>query len=227
MKQWCVLLVISSSVVFAQPSPKFIDRENSFAIFGGMSVNMVAASGIVEYINAVSTYAHRVDDFASAADFFWGVEFPVSSEWGLKLEHSYLFKSYSFLGNGGGTYDFFYSVHAPTLLVQKVITGKGYFVKFGAGGGYHFGDAEQKISNFGATSYYTSEGIGVKGEITGQTAFDENFFGYISGHLGWEFLGELEETSTKQKLSHPGNASETVNLDYFFIGIRFGVIYYF
>ena len=221
-----MILVIFSSVALAQHSPKVIQRENSFALFAGMSVNAVAASDIVDYINSVSTYAQRVDDFASAVDFFGGVEFPVGKGWGMKLEHTYLVKSYNFPGNTGGTYDFFYSVQVPSVLVQKVISGDGYFVKFGAGGGYHFGSAEQTISTYGISSDYTAEGIGLKAEMTGQTAFDENFFGYISGHLGWEFLGELKEAATEQNLSQPTNVSEPVKLNYFFAGIRFGVIYY-
>lgn len=225
MKQWCAAFVICSLVLHSQELQKqFLRQENSFAVCGGMSINAIAATSVVDYVNSVALYSQRVDDFASAVDFFIGVEFPVGSEWGLKFEHSYLFKSYNIL-SAGGNYDFFYSVHAPSLLVHKVVTGEGYFFKMGAGGGYHVGSAEQK-DFYGLNAHYTATGIGVKGELTGQTAFDENFFGYISGHLGWEFLGELEETTTKQKLSHPGNASETVKLNYFFAGIRFGVIYY-
>jgi len=227
MKQWCFAFVLCSSVVLAQNSKQFIHRENSFAVFGGMSVNAVAAADIVDYINSVSTYAQRVDNFASAVDFFGGVEFPVGNEWGLKVEHTYLFKSYNFLGNSGSAYNFFYSVQAPSILIQKVITGEGFFVKLGAGGGYHFGSATQTISTYGTSSEYTAKGIGIKGEIVGQTGFDENFFGYISGHLGWEFLGDLKETSTGKILTQPDNATKTVNLNYFFAGIRFGVIYYF
>ncbi len=29
---------------------------------------------------------------------------------------------------------------SPSVIIQKVISGKGYFVKIGAGGGYHFGN---------------------------------------------------------------------------------------
>ena len=226
MKLWYVLLVVYSSLAFAQNSARFSQRQNSFALFGGMSINAVAASDIVDYINTVSTYAQRVDNFASAVDFFGGIEFPVGGTWGIKLEHTYLFKSYTILGNAGETYDFFYSVHAPSVLVQKVITGEGYFVKFGAGGGYHIGGAEQKISTYGSTSDYTAKGIGLKAEVVGQTAFDENFFGYIGGHLGWEFLGKLHNTAEGQTLSLPNDESRTVKLNYFFAGIRFGVIYY-
>ena len=226
MKLWCVLLVVYSSLALAQNSAHFVQRQNSFAVFGGMSINAVAASDIVDYINSVSTYAQRIDNFASAVDFFGGIEFPVGDKWGIKLEHTYLFKSYTILGNAGETYDFFYSVQAPSVLVQKIITGEGYFVKFGAGGGYHFGSAEQKISTDGTTSDYTAKGIGLKAEAVGQTAFDENFFGYIGGHLGWEFLGELHNAAARQTLSQPNDGSHAVKLNYFFAGIRFGVIYY-
>ncbi len=222
MKKLTFLLLIPS-FLFSQSTP--IERNNSFAVFGGMGVHLVSAPDVVEFINTTSAFSQRVDDFGTAVDFFGGIEFPIDGEWGMKAEHSYLFKSYSVLGNLGGTYDFFYSVHSPSLMVQKIISGRGYFVKLGAGGGYHVGYASQKVSTFGTTTEYTADGIGVKAEIVGQTAFDDDLYGYIGGSLGWEFIGELKDNNGIE-LTAP-NSSKPVTLQYFHAGIRFGINYYF
>lgn len=213
-------------MLFAQTKSVAVERKNTVAVFAGMGVHMVSAPGVVEYINAVSTLAQRVDDFGAAVDFFGGVEFPIDDEWGIKIAHSYLFKSYTFAEKvNGTTYEIFYATQSPSIIIQKIIVGKGYFVKFGAGGGYHFGTLTQKISTFGTTTEYTSNGIGVKTEVVGQTAFDENVYGYIGGSLGWEFIGDLKENDNK-KLPMP-NSAKTVSLNYFHAGIRFGMNYYF
>ena len=132
MKQlFLFFLFVSISASQLRKQPVATERENTFALFGGMGVHMVAAPDIVEYINTITTFSQRVEDFGTAVDFFGGIEFPLTKDWGIKLEHSYLFKSYSVPGNLGGTYDFYYSIQSPSILVQKVISGKGFFLKIG------------------------------------------------------------------------------------------------
>ena len=225
MKKFSFVLIFIT-IGFSQ-SNKLItvkERENTFAVFGGIGVHLVAAPKIVDYINSTTTFSQRVDDFGTVIDFFGGAEFPIDKEWGIKAEHSYIFKSYSFPGNLGGTYDFYYAVQAPSVLIQKIVSGPGYFFKIGAGGGYHFGFASQTVSTFGITTEYSCGGLGLNAEAVGQTAFDENFFGYIGASLGWEFLGDLKDKNGKY-LSAP-NSAERVSLQYFHAGIRFGVVQY-
>lgn len=214
------MMVVCELFAVSQQQPLLVQRENTFAVVAGMGVNLVNAPEVVEYINSNAAYGQTVDDFATGVDFFGGVEFPLSGEWGLKIEHTYLFKSYNFLSRSGATHEFFYAVHAPSVIIQRVIGGKGYFVKMGAGGGYHVGIGTETISTFGTSTEYTASGAGVKAEIVGQTAFDENFYGYIGGQLGWEWLGEFSERETTVSLVR------TKELRYFFAGLRFGVTYY-
>jgi hypothetical protein len=213
-----MLFLLFSATVSAQTKSIAVERKNSIAVFGGMGVHMVSAPDVVEYINSISTFAQRVDDFGVAVDFFGGVEFPIADEWGVKLEHSYLFKSYSFPGKLGGTFDIFYATQSPSVIIQKIITGRGFFVKLGAGGGYHFGTLTQEHSTLGTTNKYSANGIGVKAEAIGQTAFDDNTYGYIGGSLGWEFYDT--------KFMMP-NSAQPVSLRLFHAGIRFGMNYYF
>lgn len=213
-----ILFFVIGTMLSAQTKSIAVERKNTFAVFGGMGVHMISAPDVVEYINSVSSYAQRVNDFGVAVDFFGGVEFPIDNEWGVKLEHSYLFKSYTFPGNLNGTYEIFYATQSPSIIIQKIIVGKGYFVKFGAGGGYHFGLLTQKVSTFGTTTKYSTTSIGVKTEIVGQTAFDDNVYGYIGGSLGWE--------NDINQFTMP-NSSKPISLNYFHAGIRFGMNYYF
>lgn len=219
MKRVMITTILSLSIMHAQ-QPRFVERENSFAVVAGMGVNLMNAPEIVDYVNATAAYGQTIDDFATAVDFFGGVEFPVNEEWGIKIVHSYFFKSYNFIATTGATHDFFYSVQAPSVLVQKIIAGGGYFVKMGAGGGYHFGAATETISTFGISREYSASGIGLQAEIVGQTAFDETLYGYIGGQLGWEWLGKFSGTDATISLV------KTKQLRYFFAGLRFGVTYY-
>lgn len=224
--KYLIIGIFCSSALAAQTQHTFVQRENGTAVVAGMGINLVNAPDIVDYINATAVSNQRVDDFATAVDFFGGVEFPVSEEWGLKFEYSYLFKSYTFLATTGATHDFFYSAQAPSIIVQRVISGDGFFVKMGAGGGYHFGTAEEKISTFGTSTNYSASGFGMKAEIVGQTAFDENFYGYIGGQLGWEMLGSLKNSNQSLQYNQPQTGTQTAALNYFFAGLRFGVTYY-
>jgi hypothetical protein len=226
MKKISYVLLMCSAVSLSQTTHAVvINNKNSISAFAGMGINRVAAADIVEYINSISLYTQQVSAFTTAVDFFGGVEFPVSDEWGMKIEHSYLFSSYNVDGKSGGTYNFFYAVHAPSVMVQRVITGNGYFFKLGAGGGYHFGSVEQKASLYGATTNYSSRGIGIKLDAVGQTAFDESLFAYIGVTTGWEFVGDLKDESGN-KLYLPASTT-SVSLNYFYAGVRFGLSFYF
>lgn len=215
-------ILIVSTCAFAQG--EMIAKKDGVSAFAGMGIQLVKAGDMVRYINATSTFAQRVDDFGVGIEFFGGIEVPISDQWGLKVEHAYLFKSYTFLATNGATHDLFFAVNAPSVIVQRVVTGKGYVVTFGAGGGYHFGSAEQTISTFGGKTRYTASGIGIKGEIVGQTAFDEYLFGYIGGHIAWDFLGELKDD--KGIILANTVRKTQAGLDLFSAGIRFGIIYY-
>lgn len=220
MRELLIVVFLFLSPLFSQTKELFVVRENGVAIVGGMGINLVNAPEIVDYINTIALSSQRVDDFATAVDFFGGVEFPIAETWGLKIEHTYLFKSYSILTTMGATNELFYSVQAPSIIIQKVYSGEGYFVKMGGGGGYHVGSASEKNSTFGITTDYTTSGIGMKVEIVGQTAFDRNLYGYIGGQLGWELLGKFSTSSNAP------SALGTKHLKYFFAGLRFGITYY-
>lgn len=223
--QWIFFFCALPFALYGQQqlSLQLQQKENSFAVSAGMGVNIIRAEGIVEYINLRALSSERVDDWGTAVEFFGGVEFPLTKEWGLKFEHAYLFKTYNVLLTSGGGMTMSYAVQAPSLLVQRVYSGKGYFAKISLGGGYHFANAEQTYSLFSTQESSTAQGLGVKVEVNGQTAFDEHLFGYISGTLGAEFLGKLQNNSGTA-ISFAGT---TASLNALYAGVRFGLLYYF
>ena len=223
-----VCLVCAVRPSFSQPRtptkselPK--ERANTFSLYGGMGVKLGAAPAMVDYINTIADPSQRASDFATDVEFFGGTEFPLGDEWGGALEYAYLFKSYTLATSNAGTYTLFYNIQMPTAIVQYVIPGKGYFVKFGGGIGYHAGSVEQSNSLYGTDSTYTARGFGIKANIVGETAFDEHLFGYISGDMRWEFFGKLKNS----KGNELRNFGQTASLSMFIVGIGFGLIYYF
>ncbi|MDE3057609.1 MAG: hypothetical protein KGJ59_06605 [Bacteroidota bacterium] len=199
------------------------ERPNSVALAAGMGVNLVADPGMVDYINTFSYSTGRASDFAAAVDFFGACEFPVSDEWGAKIEYAYLFNSYNFASNPAGVSTLFYDLTMPTVIAQYVIPGKGYFVKLGGGAGYHFGSVVTTDAVYGETSRYRAQGVGVKVEAAAQTAFGEHLYGYIAGDMRWEFLG----TAKDQNGAALQNEGFAASLSLFSIGLIFGLTYYF
>ena len=201
-----------------------VERPNSFAVSAGMGIDAAIAPGFTDYLNTISP-SQRLPSVATDVEFFGATEFPVSDHWGIKIEYTYLFKSYSLISPfDGAAYNVFYDIQAPSALAQYVIPGKGYFVKFACGGGYHFGSVSQRVSTYGTNSSYTANGIGTKLEVAGQTAFDENLYGYIGGSLHWELLGAVKDAHGNE-LSYNNGPAATLSI--FTVGLAFGLMYYF
>jgi hypothetical protein len=223
-----LVLFAGSGAIAQSSSPERmtaeVERPNSFAISAGMGIDAALAPGFTDYLKSIDP-EEKPSAVATDIEFFGAAEFPVSDRWGIKAEFTYLFKSYNLVSAfDGGTYNVFYSIQAPTLLAQYVIPGKGYFVKFAAGGGYHFGSVSQSVSTYGTSSSYTAKGIGTKIEVVGQTAFDEHLYAYIGGSMRWELLGTVE-SSDGEKLVYNNGPAATLSLAT--AGLTFGLIYYF
>jgi hypothetical protein len=195
---------------------------NRLGVYGGMGIHLVSASSIVKYVNTLAGPADRADDWGTAIEFFGGIELPVSPSWGVKLEHSYLFKSYS-VAVGGYSDQLQYNVQAPMLMAQYVVPGKGYFLKFSGGGGYHWGTVTPPKSIYVVSTIFRAQGVGLRVEAEGQTAFDAHLYGYISGTLGAEFMGKAKADDGRILT----NGSVTASINYVSVGLRFGLMYYF
>ncbi len=199
------------------------ERANTFSIYGGMGISFSAAPGLVNYLNTLADPTQQVSTFGSDVEFFGGAEFPLSVDWGGALEYSYLFKSYTLPTSVAGTYTIFYNINMPTAMVHYVMSGKGYFLKFGGGIGYHTASLEQKWSYYGTDETYSTHGIGLKAQAVGQTAFDDHLYAYIGGNMRWELLGRLKSNDGTVLQ----NQGKVASLSMFVVGLGFGMTYYF
>jgi hypothetical protein len=196
--------------------------ERTVGVSAGMGVSYVDAPNVVEYLNKFASPSERASDFTSAVEFFVAPETWLSPSVVLKLEYAYLLKSYS-LGSSFGSYHFDYSVHMPTLILDYVFEGDAFYVKVGGGVGYHFGKFSYLFPNSSTEARFTGNGVGVKLELMGNTAFGESLYGLIGGDLRLGFIGALKDSDG----NGPVGAVDPVRLHFASVGIKFGLVYYF
>jgi hypothetical protein len=217
--QTCILLGI---IVFLAPTFVAFSRQTNggerfFQITAGLGVGAHSDPTITNYINALTlpTPDQKLSDFTSASEFFVTPELQVSEEWSVGLEYSYLVKSYNIIGSY--QWDFSYSAQMSTLLVHYLIPGDGYWLKFGGGAGYVFGDLSEQFAQTGASESSKASGPAFKLEAVGNTKFDEHFLGSIGVDLRWvhagSFKGGIVSTAPAPKL------------DFFSAGVKFGVTF--
>lgn len=196
--------------------------ERTVGVSAGMGVSYIDAPNVVDYLNKFAGPAERVSDFTSAVEFFVAPEKWLSPSVVLRLEYSYLLKSYS-LSSSYGLYHFDYSVHMPTLVLDYVFEGDAFYVKAGGGVGYHFGKFSYMFPNSNTEARFASKGVGVKLELMGNTAFGESLYGLIGGDLRLDFIGALKDPDG----NGPVGAVDPVRLHFTSVGIKFGLVYYF
>ncbi len=215
-------LALCSNTLLAQEGEK---STRFLGIGAGMGVVTHSAPSLVDYINAASMpmAGQQLDEFSSAVELFIAPEFQISDDWILTLEYAALLKTYSITGRGGFQSEFSYVVHMPTFLLQRLIRGEGYRLKFGGGLGYHVAELEQRFPDFGSEDEFTARGMGIMLDATGHTQFDEHFFGLIGFNIRWDFPGTLKREDGSPAIDRTDQSSPTMN--FFAIGFRLGVMF--
>jgi hypothetical protein len=204
---------------FMQQGQTAIAPRSRGGFSGGMGVSYVNATDIVNRINGLAAATERLADFKASVEFFGAASFPISAEWLLKIEYAYLLGSYN-LSTLYGPAEFSFSAHMPTLIAQYVLMEGGvYNVKVGIGAGYHFGSYSEKYSI--VDSRLTGNGLGTMIDLEANTAFGEDFFGYIGGDIRWDFIGTLSDTS-----AYISNVPAPT-LNFFSVGAKLGFTFYF
>lgn len=187
-------------------------RDSRFVqVSGGLGVGAHSAPSLVDYISTSS--GQRMNEFASASEFFVTPEVQVADDVSLAVEYSYLIKSY----NIDPAWEFSYAVQMPSLLVHYLFPGEGYWLKVGGGLGFASGTFKERYSVSGAEASYDASGFSLKVEAVGNTKFDEHFWGSIGLDLRWVFGGTFKET-TQSYLVPP-------RLRFFSAGVKFGVLF--
>jgi len=189
-------------------------------ISAGMGIDLVHTSSLEDYINR-NFYdpKNEIKTFNKSLSLFGEVDYSVSEKYqlGIELNYSYfLYNSSKF-----NSYELVYSVYKPTLILYYVLPGNGYEIKFGAGLGYRYLSLKERIYS---TDKYNSSGIGILTKAVGNTALGDNFYGYISVDMRYDYLGEPDGKSGKIKNN---STKETLNLNKLSFGIKLGVSYFF
>jgi hypothetical protein len=215
-----LMLFCLSSGMFGQNSNSDDFHSTRIGISAGMGVNYHTAQDIVNRINGSGIINQRVGDFKSAVEFFGAVSVPVSRDWVVKGEYVYMLASHSLASRVYvGAAEFSYNIHMPTVIGQYILfEAPTYNLKAGAGLGYHFGMYEEKFFNV----RYSSKGIGSLIELEGNNALGESLFAYLGVQARWDFVGNLQDANGKS----PSNAY-TTSMNFFSVGARLGMTYYF
>jgi hypothetical protein len=229
---WGAVMTLSLGTALALPpdadpsAPPAGDKQplaSRVGISGGMGVSYVTAQDVVDLINAAAGGTERVPEFKAGVEFFGTLVIPLSHDWACKMEYAYLL--YSFNTNSlYGPGEFTVAAHLPTVIGQfTLIDGGTYNVKVGAGVGYHFGTFTEKY--FSIDDRYSGKGVGTLLDLEANTAFSENFYGYLGGNLRWDFIGKLTDaTGREASITAAGPAA---TLHFFSIGAKLGFTYYF
>jgi hypothetical protein len=142
----------------------------------------------------------------------------------VKLEYSYLLKSYSVPQQVGSDLSISYGIHMPCVVLQHVLSGRGYLLKLGGGLGYHVAHFTQEGSYF-LPDTYTSKGLGIKIEAEGNTEFDEHLFGLIAVDVREDLMGDFRNP-VGRTLAIPVKNTQA-SMSFFSVGLKFGLTYYF
>lgn len=195
-----------------------------FGAAGGMGITIVNATDVVDYINSVSG-STRQDDFTAAPEFFGSVAVRLSQDWGVKVEYAYLIKTYTVPIVGWGDFDYAYGIHMPTVLAQYLHTGEGYAFKFGGGAGYHVVSFTEEFRG-AIKKNLRSSGVGIKLEAEANTTLGGDLYAYLAGDFRTTLMSKLKDSGgATLPISSAGNKDARMN--FFTLGLKLGLIYYF
>jgi len=209
--------------------PSSSDSLNEFryrCVSAGMGLTYISASDIVAYINSLTT--QQTKELTAAGEFFIAPEIQFSNSFALKLEYSYLMKPYNIDVSNAGTYHLSYILHMPSVILDYLIVGDGYFFKFGGGMGYHFGIFTQRFPNSNTDATYSASGVGFKLEAVGNTTLGGSLYALIGVALRGDFIGQLQDKDGNYIIIRkPYSSDENARLGFLSFGIKFGLTYYF
>lgn len=199
-----------------------IIANNSFAqkaneVRASMGIDFVSVPSLKDYLEA--NYTDLLGTFNSAVNFSGSYGRMISQNTQLEAELSYLLNSYN-SSTINGTYDLTYSIVMPSVLYYYVLTGKGYYFKFGGGGGVRFLSVTEKLPADPNDYKYSSTGYGLIISVAGNTALAENVFAHIGLQARYDSIKEPEPNQDPNSI---GN----VSFNSLSLGVRLGISYQF
>ncbi len=218
-------IIVFLSYVHAQPSNNFAwPNVPRIGLGGGMVVCTIDAKNLTDYMNSYSASSQTITSWNIAGEFWVAPEFHLSADISLKIEYAYLLNSHKIDDPySTGQLDFSYGVHMPSVIVQYMYIGRGYFLKFGGGVGYYFAVLDQKFPSYLGSSRSSASGIGLKLDASGQTPLSENVFLILGTGMRFSFIGKFHGGI----FDVPPGSSRSVSMNFISLGVTLGFIYYF
>lgn len=184
-----------------------------------MGLDFKAASSYRDYINSAPGN-DNLSTFTNSVNFAGEVDYMLSPNLEIGIEHSLAIDSYNRNTELGGVYEISYTHQRPTALCYYVIAGKGYKFKFGGGIGLRFVSLTERII---AEADYTASGFGILLKAEGNTLLSDNFYALIGVDLRYDLPGELKSANGSYIVNQYTN--EKMNLNSLSIGIKLGIAY--
>ncbi|MCI0449389.1 MAG: hypothetical protein L0Y79_06335 [Chlorobi bacterium] len=194
-----------------------------FSFSGGMGLTYGATPDFTDYLRQEIPYSNSdsISTFNAGIEFFGAVEYEFTKDFSAKIDYSYFVRSFR--------YEYFYFVydytitsHQPFLFINyKLLKSPNYNFKLGLGLGYHFQQLDNKVSDSLA---YTSNGPGIRAELTFSPKFSKRFWGCLSGFAYGNFYGKLEDKSGN--ILKPTNSNFEAALGGYGVGVRLGFTVY-
>ena len=198
----------------------------TFSVAGGIGINLVYAPDLASFFTYLSTTGEKIGPINPTFEFFAAAGYKFLPQWNVKIEYAYLFNSINISNSEYVSYENFYSVRMYTLIFEKTLGAVDSPLKIGAGIGYRSAFLEYKFVGEFDESYYSS-GVGVKAKADLNTPFGDNLFGYISGDVGLNFMTDFKDNNGQKLIYHPDvHTEKKVNMNFYSIGLKFGLIYY-
>jgi len=169
-----------------------------------------------EYLRNEIPYQNKdsIKSFSLGIEFFSAIEMGVSKNFSMRLDYLYSMKSLSYYYIF--RYEYFYSVHQPTINAFYLINGKHFQLKFGGGIGFQYAQLEVNSSKT-----YKSWGGSLRGEIIYSAQLSNRLSSYISGFAFGHLTGGIKDRyGTTLRSSRTG---KDVDLSGFGIGARLGL----
>ncbi len=195
-------------------------------ISAGFGITAIHATEVVDYLNSVESSRDRLDEVASAPEFFGSVEVRLDESWGAKAEYSYLLKTYTVNTGAFRPADYTYRVHMPTVMLQYILADSGYAFKFGTGIGYHTATLAYEQVQGGPQQLFHSTGWGLTVEAEGNTTLGGSLFAYLACDVRGNSMSTFKDQNGAT-LSLPRGQNKNASMSFFSVGFKLGLMYYF
>lgn len=213
-----VLLVVYSVYCFSQEKLE----KQQFNFSGGLGIQIFNSTNFTDYLNSLSM--KRFDDFIINPEFFVSLGGRIAQNYLLNIDYTYIINSFIAESFSGGIENHL-NIHLPALILYRDFYSNGGIVKIGAGLSYSYAILGRRIFNTQMENFY-SNGAGFKFALELNTPFGDNFYGLISSNINILLMSNFKNDSGEKLSFRYGNKNKDLDLDFFSLNLRFGIIYY-